>query len=737
MLSLLPGRTRRLELLLACVASLLLLGSASSSAAANLVQQENAQPGTAGWARPLAPSQEIEGYAGADSAQPGDQVDLHVRSGPATRYRVEVYRLGWYDGIGARQVLCVPDCQSDRGPSAQPAAPAPDPRTGVVDAGWATSDSFTVGDDWVSGYYLVEFVVTSGPAAGTARWTPLIVRPGAGRDAQVLVQAPVNTWQAYNGWGGKSLYTSNSTFRAPAINVSFNRPYDLDPNLATLFDFDYPLIRFLEREGIDVGYVTDLDVERDPSLLMRSRLAMSAGHDEYWTMNQRVAFQSARDQGTNIAIMGGNAAYWQVRWNEARRTLVAYKDTAWDPIADRSLVTRRFRDVGLPECQLLGVQYGSYANDIDRAYTVTAAGAADPWFAGTGIAAGTVLPESVGYEWDTADWPTDCPSDRTVLLHRDPEARDAPDRAPTTGADATRYTAASGARVFATGSLQFSWLLDGGDPYSAQTYYASKRTVGADPRMQHFMRNALDDLGRPAPPTDAQAQIGAGGVEISVAASPDPRVHLRVLRHRGPDAFSPGDPGVVVACDVAATSCTDGAVTSGIYRYAVVGADEWTISDPVLLDAVNLGASKSGSGADPAPSEAAMPGMTPAPGPPAAPGVDGAVSRVSNAGSRVAGHGSRAGLAAPAVTARPRALSAGRSPRFVFRAAGSRSFECSLARQGRRAAFTRCSSPKRYHGLPNGTYVFRVRRTARGRIATVVFRIRANAHPKRHQHPNH
>jgi len=103
----------------------------------------------------------------------------------------------------------------------------------------------------------------------------------------------------------------------------------------------------------------------------------------------------------------------------------------------------------------------------------------------------------------------------------------------------------------------------------------------------------------------------------------------------------------------------------------------------------------------------------------------------------VAGHGSRAGLAAPAVTARPRALSAGRSPRFVFRAAGSRSFECSLARQGRRAAFTRCSSPKRYHGLPNGTYVFRVRRTARGRIATVVFRIRANAHPKRHQHPNH
>jgi hypothetical protein len=769
---------------------LLACGWLTSPAFANPVQDENALPGATDWARPLAPSTEIEGYAGQDSVAPGDTVDLHVRSGPVTRYRVEVYRLGWYGGLGAREVLCLPDCASDRAPASQPPPPPPDRKTGEVDAGWSVTDTFTVPSDWMSGYYLVEFVVTSGPASGQSRWTPLIVRPPTTRHPHFVVQAPVNTWQAYNGWGGKSLYRSNSTLEIPATHVSFNRPYGEDPAEApTLFDFDYQLIRFLEREGADVGYVTDLDVERDPGVLMRSRLAMSAGHDEYWTKGQRDAFDSALGKGTNLAFMGANDAYWQVRWSESTRTMVGYKDQ-FDPIADRTLATKRFRDLGRPECEMLGVEYGTWAtdNEIDRAFTVTAAGAADPWFSGSGLTAGTVLPESVGYEWDTADWPGCGATDRTILLHRDPEARDVPDRAESTGADAVRSTAPSGARIFAAGSLQFSWLLDGDHQYAGSTYYASRRTQGADPGVQHFVRNALDDLGRPASPTGATAELADGGVAIEVDAPPDPRVRLRVLRHPGPQPFAPGDPGVVVACDVAGSSCADTAARRGsTYRYAVVAADEWTTSAPVLLGTVTLpdaapAVAVDGPASVPADTDATFRATVTDPDD-SDPGVEWAVdgAGVGTRGTTLSrsfatpgehdvavtvddGHGATAhthrtivvdgrpepsvtddragGTTAagrhvvshppPAIRGRPASRSTVRSPSFAFSSPGSSRFECALSSRRGAAAFAPCSSPKRYRGLGDGSYVFRVRSDPSSPASIVRFTIGAKA-PARHR----
>jgi len=175
---------------------------APSAAAENPVQMENTQPGSSGWNLREAPTGTVEGYADRMSALPGDTVNLKVSTNPVASYRIEVYRLGWYGGMGGRLMTCLPSCSSSATGVTQP-VPSPDPTTGLIDARWTTTQSFTVGTDWVSGYYIALLVLTSGPSAGTSAHIPLLVRAPASRTKVMLVQASSNTWEAYNKWGGK------------------------------------------------------------------------------------------------------------------------------------------------------------------------------------------------------------------------------------------------------------------------------------------------------------------------------------------------------------------------------------------------------------------------------------------------------------------------------------------------------------------------------------------------------
>jgi hypothetical protein len=289
----------------------------------------------------------------------------------------------------------------------------------------------------------------------------------------------VNTWQAYNDWGGKSLYNFNSRGGVAATKVSFNRPL-LDVN-EPVFAWEYPVVRLLERSGYDVSYAADLDVDRDPAQLMRHRLVMSIGHDEYWTHAMRDGFDAARDAGRNLIFMGADVADWQVRYERGGRVLVGYKLVA-DPIADPQLKTTLFRNLSppRPQCRLLGIQYqgGLEQSGVSkRGYTVAPTAAGDPWLAGTGLRPGMSLPETVGYEWDQVT-PNCLSPAPTVLFHYDGPGP----------ADAVRYTAPSGARVFSAGSLQFAWALDS-YPYQSHGNLAL-------PGVQRFIRNVLDDLTR-------------------------------------------------------------------------------------------------------------------------------------------------------------------------------------------------------------------------------------------------
>jgi len=142
--------------------------------------------------------------------QPGDVLHLHVSTTPAANYRIELYRLGWYRGTGGRLIACLPLCGASE-PGTQQPVPAPDPTTGYLDAAWPTTDTITGGSNWTSGYYVAKLILTSGPAAGGGSYIAFIVRAAPGSASAILVQAAVNTWQAYNSWGGKSLYAFNSS----------------------------------------------------------------------------------------------------------------------------------------------------------------------------------------------------------------------------------------------------------------------------------------------------------------------------------------------------------------------------------------------------------------------------------------------------------------------------------------------------------------------------------------------
>jgi hypothetical protein len=379
----------------------------------------------------------IEGFADNISVNSGTVINFKINT-DSTNYRIDVYRLGYYQGNGARLVatsLPSGGVTILQMPSVQP-TPLTNIPIGLIDAGnWSVTASWTVPADAVSGVYIAK--LTRLDIAG-ANHIPFVVRDDANaRD--IIFQTSDTTWQAYNGWGGYNLYggagkASSSTGRA--YQVSYNRPFATRDSIGTVsgpqdfvFGAEVCAIRWLEQNGYDVCYMSGCDVERlDPSgngaQLINKKIYLSVGHDEYWSGVQRANVEAARAAGVHLAFWSGNEIFWKTRWLPSiapgatpYRTLVCYKETidgiVLDP-ADPPTWTGSWRDPSFsppgdgnrPENALSGTIFmvDSWRSDIIK---IPAPLTQLRFWRNTSVAAVTsgsasLVKNLLGYEWDEA-----------------------------------------------------------------------------------------------------------------------------------------------------------------------------------------------------------------------------------------------------------------------------------------------------------------------------------------------
>jgi len=432
----------------------MLMGSAcgkSKTTASNVIERENALSGNPDWASGLdvTTQGELFAYADVSSAHDGDTVHVMVSSNEQRTVSWVVYRLGWYSRARARQVAAGGPMQIG------PQEPCPiDPDTGMVRCSWKPTFAIPVTPNFVSGLFAIKLVRDD----GFVRFVPLVVTDD--RPVSLLVQAGINTYAAYNLWGGASLYTdtTGTISRGRAVKVSFDRPYDGDRGLGLMLHWDAPFAAFVERFGYDVSYTTNMDVSlRGLGHITRAGAFISAGHDEYWSAQQRDALDNALASRVPLIFLGGNIAYWKVRYEDVRgeanaRVVVCYRDPQIDPVQDD--VTTRFRDapVSSPENGLLGVMYESL---VTTTFPWVVSDGSLWLYDGTGLTAGDAIPLLIGFEYDRSFSNGAAPANLEILS-RSPLVT-------TYGlpswAESGAYRSNSGALVFSAGTLLWTRAL--------------------------------------------------------------------------------------------------------------------------------------------------------------------------------------------------------------------------------------------------------------------------------------
>lgn len=415
-------------------------GNAQTTAFVSIAE-ENARPGTADWSITDDKKQwdKIRGFASRTSVAPGESFQLYV-STKAKSFEIKAFRMGYYGGAGGRLVW-------ESGPLAgRSQAPARvDPKTNMASAPWEPTLTVTATDDWVPGSYLFTLIGDDGGQS----WIPLVVR-NDDHAATVHIQHDVTTWQAYNTWGGASLYLGT---KGRAKVVSFDRPYDLSGS-GNYMGGVHEIAGLVESMGIEVTYSTNLDTHARPDAAKRHALWISPAHDEYWSLEMRNGVEAARDAGTNLMFMGANCMFRRIRLEDSplgpNRHEVNYRIAADDPLngVDPERVTTNWREgpKARPESSIIGTYYESNPVDADMVLVHP-----EHWmFAGTDVRMKQKWTRFVGNEFDRVTLEVPTPDNIEVLAHSPLTCN-----GKASFADMTYYTAPSGAGVFSTGSIWF------------------------------------------------------------------------------------------------------------------------------------------------------------------------------------------------------------------------------------------------------------------------------------------
>jgi Domain of unknown function (DUF4082)/Secretion system C-terminal sorting domain/Bacterial Ig domain len=566
-----------------CFLCLLFFLFSFHSLAQNPVADENLLPGTPAsiWDISGAGDLSIQGFASDISVNKGSTIQFKINvTGAPTNYGIRIYRMGYYQGNGAREVANLGSFVSVSQP-----APVSDPATGLVDCGnWAVSASWAVPSSAVSGIYFAK--LTRADNSGASH-VVFIVRDDAG-NADLLFKTSDATWQAYNIYGGKSLYTGTG---GKASKVSYNRPFLTragggggGASEDWVFNAEYPMVRWLERNGYNVSYTTDVDMDRDVSVIAPSkhRVLLSVGHDEYWSLAERTKFETARANGVHLAFFSGNEVYWKTRWensidgsNTPNRTLVCYKEGATgenqcggkcDPLPnvwtglwrDGCSPTYAANDGCKPENALTG-----QISWVDNTSSITVPFAYKDYriWRNTSIPSltsgqvATFTAGTLGYEWDaeTPAFSSFYPNGRILMSE-------------TNAAGKTHklslYKHSSGALVFGAGTVQWSWGLDANH---------DRGSAPADVRMQQATVNLLADMN--VQPATLQAGL------VAATASTDATAPVTTINTPLQNAIiTQGLPVTVsgVATDAATVAGVEISVDGGVTWVPATGTNNWS-----------------------------------------------------------------------------------------------------------------------------------------------------------------
>ena len=281
---------------------------------AGWVQRENQKSGSSNWAAsiPLRFSADfsrrkdvprIEGFASTASATCGEKVGITTIG--SKRFVLDIYRMGFYNNKGARLIRTLD-----------------------------SPTSIKVDSSMIPGQYLLKLRSKNRAAS----FIPLIVTGKTSNNLTFV--SSVLTWQSYNQWGGQSLYKgADGNRETKATSVTFDRPYDGDGSGQFRY-MEQPLVTLMEKQGLDINYLTDFDVHSNSHLFASTQTIIVGGHSEYWTEAMRTRFESAVAQGKNLLVFGGNTGY-------AKTEIDGRKISGRTP----------YRELGKPESQLLGSQY--------------------------------------------------------------------------------------------------------------------------------------------------------------------------------------------------------------------------------------------------------------------------------------------------------------------------------------------------------------------------------------------
>jgi phosphodiesterase/alkaline phosphatase D-like protein len=451
----------------------------------------------------------IQGFPTDISVNKGGTIAFKINTNSAV-YTIDIYRMGYYKGNGASLITSI--APSAPLPQVQPAC-SNDTTTGLIDCGnWAVSASWTVPSAAVSGIYFAKLTRTD---TGGASHIVFVVRDDASTSA-IVFQTSDTTWQAYNQYGGNSLYVGNPAGRA--YKVSYNRPITTRTTGPEdfIFNAEYPMVRWLEANGYDVTYTTGIDSDRQGALIRNHKLFLSVGHDEYWSGNQRTNLEAARSAGVHLAFFSGNETFWKTRWensndgtNTPYRTLVCYKETTANAVIDPldpPTWTGTWRDPrfsppadgGRPENGFTGTIFMVNCCNSGMAIQVPAEDGTMRFWRNTGLqnqtpgTTATLTSDTLGYEWDED---LDNGSRPAGMIHlstapasvssflQDFGSTYAPGYATH---NTTLYRTPSGALVFGGGTVQWSWGLDSNH---------DRGNAPADPRMQQAVVNLFADMG--------------------------------------------------------------------------------------------------------------------------------------------------------------------------------------------------------------------------------------------------